>query len=112
MAWNDARLVITAAARPLGNTDIAETYRAISNTAPESNILRHLLLRVEGGIYSDPDTVSLVMPDDRGPRERRSQVRLDARIEHDSDMAGATGFVGTLFSPASGRSPPGRATPS
>ncbi|WDK10191.1 glycosyltransferase sugar-binding region containing DXD domain-containing protein [Colletotrichum graminicola] len=49
----------------------------------KSDLLRYLLLDIEGGVYSDTDTVALKPVDDWIPEEFRNRTRLIVGIEFD-----------------------------
>ncbi|TDZ27667.1 Initiation-specific alpha-1,6-mannosyltransferase [Colletotrichum spinosum] len=70
--------------RRFGNDSrILQTYNSLPNVGMKSDLLRYLLLDVEGGVYTDTDTVALRPIDGWVPRELRSATRLVVGIEFD-----------------------------
>ncbi|RYP75708.1 hypothetical protein DL771_002195 [Monosporascus sp. 5C6A] len=69
--------------RGAGRQDIVEAYRAAQNPALKSDLLRYLVLLVEGGVYSDVDTTPVAELGSWVPEERRPDVRLVVAVEHD-----------------------------
>lgn len=66
-----------------------ETYRSLANVGMKSDLLRYLLLDVEGGVYSDTDTVALKPIDDWVPLNLKNKVRLIVGVEFDRRDGGA-----------------------
>ncbi|KAI0008243.1 family 32 glycosyltransferase [Xylariaceae sp. FL0662B] len=58
-------------------------YYALQNPGLKSDLLRYLILSVEGGTYTDTDTVALKSIDDWVPEEIRHLVRVVVGIEFD-----------------------------
>ncbi|KAL0938083.1 alpha-mannosyltransferase och1 [Colletotrichum truncatum] len=70
--------------RRFGNTSkVFETYNNLPNVGMKSDLLRYLLLDIEGGVYTDTDTVALKPIDAWVPRELRQEARLIVGIEFD-----------------------------
>lgn len=67
---------------------IVEAYKSLSNVGMKSDLLRYLILDVEGGVYTDIDTVSLKPIDVWVPSSLRDQVRLIVGIEFDQRDGG------------------------
>ncbi|KAJ0137813.1 Initiation-specific alpha-1,6-mannosyltransferase [Colletotrichum tanaceti] len=62
---------------------LVSTYNALPNVGMRSDLLRYLILDVEGGVYTDTDTVALKPIDDWVPRAFRNRTRLVVGIEFD-----------------------------
>ncbi|RYO76062.1 hypothetical protein DL766_003787 [Monosporascus sp. MC13-8B] len=69
--------------RGAGRRDIVEAYRAVQNPALKSDLLRYLVLLVEGGVYSDVDTTPVAELGGWVTAERQSDVRLVVAVDHD-----------------------------
>ncbi|CCF32095.1 initiation-specific alpha-1,6-mannosyltransferase [Colletotrichum higginsianum] len=67
---------------------IVSTYNSLPNVGMRSDLLRYLLLDVEGGVYTDTDTIALKPIDDWVPRDFRNQTRLIVGIEFDQRDGG------------------------
>jgi alpha 1,6-mannosyltransferase len=65
------------------NKKVLDTYNAFRNVGMKSDLLRYLILSVEGGVYTDTDTVALKSIEKWVPAELRDQVRLVVGIEFD-----------------------------
>ena len=63
--------------------DIIQTYEDLPNVGMKSDLLRYLILSVQGGVYTDTDTVALKPIDRWVPSQLRDQVRLIVGIEFD-----------------------------
>lgn len=66
-----------------GEPKIVDAYNSIPNAGMKSDLLRYLILDVEGGVYTDMDTVALKPIDAWVPAGLRDQVRLIVGIEFD-----------------------------
>lgn len=64
-------------------SEIVDIYNNIPNAGMKSDLLRYLLLDVEGGVYTDTDTKALKPIDAWVPNSLRDQVRLIVGIEFD-----------------------------
>ncbi|KAI9148207.1 Initiation-specific alpha-1,6-mannosyltransferase [Paramyrothecium foliicola] len=62
---------------------LMEAYNNLRNVGMKSDLLRYLILSVEGGVYTDTDTVGLKPIDAWVPVELRDKVRLIVGIEFD-----------------------------
>lgn len=62
---------------------IIEAYNKMPNVGMKSDMLRYLLLNVEGGVYADIDTVALKPIDKWVPASIRDKVALVVGIEFD-----------------------------
>ncbi|KAI8237865.1 Calcium-independent phospholipase A2-gamma [Colletotrichum sp. SAR 10_86] len=62
---------------------IIEAYKNMPNVGMKSDFLRYLILGLEGGVYTDTDTVALQPIDDWVPPHLRDRVRLVVGIEFD-----------------------------
>ncbi|KAL3301075.1 glycosyltransferase family 32 protein [Colletotrichum asianum] len=70
--------------RRFGNhSKILQTYINMPNVGMKSDMLRYLLLDVEGGVYTDTDTLALKPVDTWVPRYMRNATRLIVGIEFD-----------------------------
>ncbi|KAL7799948.1 glycosyltransferase family 32 protein [Trichoderma ceciliae] len=65
------------------NPRIAEVYHNLTNVGMKSDLLRYLVLDVQGGVYTDTDTVALKPIDSWIPAHLRDKVRLIVGIEFD-----------------------------
>ncbi|KAK2028990.1 initiation-specific alpha-1,6-mannosyltransferase [Colletotrichum zoysiae] len=65
------------------DTHILSTYKSLPNVGMQSDLLRYLLLDIEGGIYTDTDTIALKPIDEWVPYDLRNQTRLVVGIEFD-----------------------------
>ncbi|TQN63950.1 Initiation-specific alpha-1,6-mannosyltransferase, partial [Colletotrichum shisoi] len=65
------------------NATIVSTYHSLPNVGMESDMLRYLLLDVEGGVYTDTDTIAHKPIDDWVPRDFLNRTRLVVGIEFD-----------------------------
>ncbi|KAM0257959.1 hypothetical protein ACHAQJ_004118 [Trichoderma viride] len=65
------------------NPKIGEVYHNLTNVGMKSDLLRYLLLDVQGGVYTDTDTVALKPVDAWIPAHLRDKVRLVVGIEFD-----------------------------
>lgn len=64
-------------------------YNNLPNVGMQSDFLRYLILDVEGGVYTDIDTVALKAIDKWVPPDLRDKVRLIVGIEFDRRDGGA-----------------------
>lgn len=62
---------------------IVETYHNMTNVGMRSDFLRYLLLSVEGGVYSDTDTLAIKAVDNWIAPDLLDKVRLIVGIEFD-----------------------------
>ena len=62
---------------------VLRTYYSLTNVGQKSDLLRYLLLHVEGGVYTDTDNSALKPIDEWVPIHLRGQVRLVVGIEFD-----------------------------
>ncbi|KAL6879831.1 glycosyltransferase family 32 protein [Trichoderma longibrachiatum] len=62
---------------------IAQAYHNLTNVGMKSDLLRYLVLGVQGGVYTDTDTVALKPVDAWIPAAARSRARLVVGIEFD-----------------------------
>ncbi|KAK0613967.1 nucleotide-diphospho-sugar transferase, partial [Immersiella caudata] len=69
--------------------DIIDAYNHMPNVGMKSDLLRYLLLHVEGGVYTDTDTVALKPIDKWIPYEFRSKAKVVVGIEFDRLDGGA-----------------------
>ncbi|KAI6274127.1 hypothetical protein MCOR34_011529 [Pyricularia oryzae] len=67
---------------------IVSTFNSLPNVGMKSDLLRYLLLYIEGGVYTDTDTVALKPIDDWVPRPFRNHTRLVVGIEFDQRDGG------------------------
>ncbi|TLS30564.1 hypothetical protein PpBr36_03389 [Pyricularia pennisetigena] len=65
------------------NETIVSLFNSLPNVGMKSDLLRYLLLYVEGGVYTDTDTVALKPIDQWVPKAFRNQTRLVVGIEYD-----------------------------
>ncbi|KAL5871711.1 hypothetical protein ACKVWC_007358 [Pyricularia oryzae] len=70
------------------NETIVSTFNSLPNVGMKSDLLRYLILLVEGGVYTDTDTVALKPIDDWIPKPFRSKARLVVGIEFDQRDGG------------------------
>lgn len=70
------------------NETIASTFEALPNVGMKSDLLRYLILDVEGGVYTDTDTLALKPIDDWVPAPFRNETRLIVGIEFDQRNGG------------------------
>jgi alpha 1,6-mannosyltransferase len=70
------------------NPTIVETYRNLTHVGMKPDLLRYLILDVEGGVYTDTDTVALKPIDVWVPEDLRDQVGLVVGIEFDQRDGG------------------------
>lgn len=68
---------------------IVETYHNITNVGEKSDLLRYLILYVEGGVYTDTDTYALRPIKEWAPPSIRDKVHLIIGIEFDRRDGGA-----------------------
>ncbi|KAF9771505.1 hypothetical protein IL306_010854 [Fusarium sp. DS 682] len=68
---------------------IVEAYHKAPNVGMKSDLLRYLILEIEGGVYTDTDTISLKPIDNWVPPELQGQVGLIVGIEFDRRDGGA-----------------------
>ncbi|KAF4119318.1 alpha 1,6-mannosyltransferase [Geosmithia morbida] len=69
--------------------NVVEAYNNLTNVGMKSDLLRYLVLYVEGGVYTDTDTVALKPIDDWVPADIRDQVGLVVGSEFDRRDGGA-----------------------
>lgn len=60
-----------------------ELFRDLPNTGLKSDLLRYLILGIEGGVYADTDTEAIQSIDDWIPLEFRNRTRAVVGIEFD-----------------------------
>ncbi|EGS22387.1 uncharacterized protein CTHT_0019180 [Thermochaetoides thermophila DSM 1495] len=65
------------------NPRILSTWEKMPNVGQKSDFLRYLILSVEGGVYSDTDTVALKPIDFWVPPHLKDRVRLVVGLEFD-----------------------------
>ncbi|KAI5461868.1 glycosyltransferase family 32 protein [Mariannaea sp. PMI_226] len=65
------------------NPRIIKAFKDMQNLGMKSDFLRYLLLSVEGGVYTDTDTIARRPIDDWVPERLRDQVRAIIGIEYD-----------------------------
>ncbi|KAF6822589.1 initiation-specific alpha-mannosyltransferase [Colletotrichum musicola] len=70
------------------NKTIVSTFEALPNVGMKSDLLRYLILNVEGGVYTDTDTLALKPIDDWVPAPFRNDTRLIVGIEFDQRNGG------------------------
>lgn len=63
--------------------EIIKIFNDLVNTGMKSDLLRYLLLEVEGGVYADTDTIARRPIDDWVPEDMRDKVRAIVGIEYD-----------------------------
>ncbi|KAI1429042.1 alpha-1,6-mannosyltransferase Och1 [Xylaria sp. FL1777] len=66
-----------------GDAKIAEAWRALKNPGVKSDLLRYLMLFIEGGVYTDIDTEALKPIDLWVPEKYRDQAKVVIGIEWD-----------------------------
>ncbi|KAK4455165.1 alpha-mannosyltransferase och1 [Podospora aff. communis PSN243] len=69
--------------------DILAAYQNMPNVGMKSDLLRYLLLYIEGGVYTDTDTVAIKPIDKWIPEEFRSKAKVVVGIEFDRLDGGA-----------------------
>ncbi|CAG9945396.1 unnamed protein product [Clonostachys rosea f. rosea IK726] len=62
---------------------IVETYQGLQNLGMKSDLLRYLILDVEGGVYTDTDTIDIKPIDEWVPAHLKGKVGLIVGIEFD-----------------------------
>ncbi|KAK8055220.1 family 32 glycosyltransferase [Apiospora rasikravindrae] len=67
----------------VSNWTIRRTYQQLKNPGLKSDLLRYLILSVEGGVYTDTDTVCFQPIDRWIPEEFRDRARVIVGIEFD-----------------------------
>lgn len=65
------------------NERLLNAYHNLTNLGMKSDLLRYLILSVEGGVYSDIDTTAIRPVDAWIPRYLRDRIRLVVGIEFD-----------------------------
>lgn len=65
------------------DTKILEAWRALTNPGVKSDLLRYLMLFIEGGVYTDIDTEALKPIDMWVPEQYRNQTKVVIGIEWD-----------------------------
>ncbi|KAI9150565.1 glycosyltransferase family 32 [Paramyrothecium foliicola] len=68
--------------------EVINAFNDMVNTGMKSDLLRYLLLSVEGGVYSDTDTIARRAIDEWVPKHLRKKVRMVVGIEWDRQDAG------------------------
>lgn len=68
--------------------EIARTYHALRNPGLKSDLLRYLILSIEGGVYSDTDTEGLQPVDEWVGLDMKEKVKLIVGIEFDQRDGG------------------------
>lgn len=68
---------------------VIEAFENLPNVGMKSDLLRYLLMNVEGGVYTDTDTEALKQIDQRVPSGLHDQARLIVGIEFDRRDGGA-----------------------
>lgn len=63
--------------------NVLRVYHELANPGLKSDLLRYLILSVEGGVYCDTDTVALRSIDDWVPECMRDKARLIVGLEFD-----------------------------
>lgn len=64
-------------------THLVESYNSLTNVGMKSDLLRYLILSIEGGVYTDTDTLAIKPIDLWVPKNMRDKVRLIVGIEFD-----------------------------
>ncbi|KAK7951092.1 Initiation-specific alpha-1 6-mannosyltransferase [Apiospora aurea] len=67
----------------VSNWTIRRAYQQLKNPGLKSDLLRYLILSVEGGVYTDTDTVCFQPIDRWAPEEFRDRARVIVGIEFD-----------------------------
>lgn len=67
---------------------LVESYHSLPNVGMKSDMLRYMILGIEGGVYTDVDTVALQPIDVWVPEDIRHQVRLVVGVEFDRRDSG------------------------
>jgi alpha 1,6-mannosyltransferase len=65
------------------NKTLLRIFKELKNTGMKSDLLRYMILSIEGGVYSDIDTVNLKPIDLWVPTEYRKDVRAVIGVEFD-----------------------------
>ncbi|KDN63595.1 putative initiation-specific alpha-1,6-mannosyltransferase [Colletotrichum sublineola] len=65
------------------DTNISSIYNSLPNVGMQSDMLRYLLLDIEGGVYTDTDTIARKPIDVWVPPHLRNQTRVIVGIEFD-----------------------------
>ena len=68
---------------------VVETYHNTTNVGQESDLLRYLILYIEGGIYTDTDLMLCDLSTSGRPPDVRDQVHLIVGVEFDRRDDGA-----------------------
>jgi hypothetical protein len=90
-----ARSFITTLSKFHEHANLLSQYHAISRRVVRVDFLRYLVLAVEGGIYSDADTMMLRPVDEWVPAKYKRKAKLIVGIEADSDVP--TAVTGAAF---------------
>jgi alpha 1,6-mannosyltransferase len=69
--------------------EIIDAYMRMPNVGMKSDLLRYLLLSVEGGVYTDTDTIAIKPVDLWIPEEFRDKTKVVVGIEFDRRDGGA-----------------------
>lgn len=70
------------------NSRIAEIYHLLRNPGLKSDLLRYMVLYIEGGVYTDIDTIALQPIDKWVPTEMKDKVKLVVGVEFDQRDGG------------------------
>lgn len=70
------------------NSRIAEIYHLLRNPGLKSDLLRYMILSIEGGVYTDIDTIALQPIDTWVPTEMKDRVKLIVGVEFDQRDGG------------------------
>lgn len=70
------------------NSRVAEIYHLLRNPGLKSDLLRYMILSVEGGVYTDIDTIALQPIDKWVPTEMKDRVKLVVGVEFDQRDGG------------------------
>lgn len=70
------------------NSRAAEIYHLLRNPGLKSDLLRYMILSVEGGVYTDIDTIALQAIDNWVPTEIKDRVQLVVGVEFDQRDGG------------------------
>jgi alpha 1,6-mannosyltransferase len=68
---------------------VIELYKSLPNVGMKSDLLRYLILSVEGGVYTDTDTIAIKPINAWIPESLRNKVRLVVGVEFDRRDGGA-----------------------
>ncbi|KAJ5179210.1 hypothetical protein N7492_002420 [Penicillium capsulatum] len=68
---------------PKKNSTLTRIFQGIQNTGMKSDLLRYLILSLEGGVYSDIDTENLKPIDQWVPEQYQTDVRAVVGVEFD-----------------------------